>query len=49
MSKSKIAAFFDIDGTIFRNSLMVSHFNKLIQYEVFPYELKEQIQPFYRA
>lgn len=49
MSKSKIAAFFDIDGTIFRNSLMVSHFNKLIQYEVFPHELKEQIQPFYRA
>lgn len=29
-----IAAFFDIDGTIFRNSLMIEHFKKLIKYEV---------------
>lgn len=29
-----IAAFFDIDGTIFRNSLMVEHFKKLVKYEV---------------
>ena len=28
------AAFFDIDGTIFRNSLMIKHFQKLISYEV---------------
>ena len=27
-------AFFDIDGTIFRNSLMIQHFKKLIKYEV---------------
>lgn len=28
------AAFFDIDGTIYRNSLMIEHFKKLIKYEV---------------
>ena len=28
------AAFFDIDGTIYRNSLMVEHFKKLIKYEI---------------
>lgn len=31
---SNIAAFFDIDGTIFRNSLMIEHFKKLISFEV---------------
>ncbi|NLY45495.1 MAG: HAD-IB family hydrolase [Tissierella sp.] len=31
---TKIAAFFDIDGTIFRNSLMIEHFQKLISFEV---------------
>jgi HAD superfamily hydrolase (TIGR01490 family) len=31
---SNIVAFFDIDGTIFRNSLMIEHFKKLIKYEV---------------
>lgn len=29
-----IAAFFDIDGTIFRNSLMIQHFQKLMDFEV---------------
>lgn len=29
-----VVAFFDIDGTIFRNSLMIEHFRKLIKYEV---------------
>lgn len=28
------AAFFDIDGTIFRNSLMIEHFKKLVTFEV---------------
>ena len=28
------AAFFDIDGTIFRNSLMIEHFKKLVNFEV---------------
>lgn len=31
---SSIAAFFDIDGTLYRNSLMIQHFKKLIKYEV---------------
>lgn len=29
-----IAAFFDIDGTIYRNSLLTEHFKKLIKYEL---------------
>lgn len=28
-----IGAFFDIDGTLFRNALMIEHFKKLIKYE----------------
>lgn len=31
---ANIAAFFDIDGTIFRNSLMIEHFKKLMTFEV---------------
>lgn len=31
---SNVAAFFDIDGTLYRNSLMIQHFKKLIKYEV---------------
>ncbi|MBU0278767.1 MULTISPECIES: HAD family phosphatase [unclassified Gemella] len=30
----KIAAFFDIDGTLYRDSLMTEHFKKLIKYEI---------------
>jgi HAD superfamily hydrolase (TIGR01490 family) len=29
-----IAAFFDIDGTIYRNSLLTEHFKKLIKYDL---------------
>lgn len=29
-----IVAFFDIDGTIFRNSLMIEHFRTLIKFEI---------------
>lgn len=29
-----IGAFFDIDGTLYRNSLLVEHFKKLIKFEV---------------
>lgn len=29
-----IAAFFDIDGTLYRDQLMLGHFKKLIKYEV---------------
>ena len=38
-----IAAFFDIDGTIYRNALLIEHFKKLIKYELFDdiqYKLK---------
>ncbi|WP_101773366.1 HAD family hydrolase [Peptostreptococcus faecalis] len=31
---SKIAAFFDIDGTLYRDSLLIEHFRKLIKYEI---------------
>jgi len=30
----KTAAFFDIDGTLYRDSLMIAHFKKLLKYEV---------------
>lgn len=33
---SNIAAFFDIDGTIFRDSLLIEHFKKLIKYNIIP-------------
>ena len=29
-----VAAFFDIDGTIARESLMIEHFKRLIKYEI---------------
>ncbi|MDN5352624.1 MAG: hypothetical protein PWQ12_1545 [Clostridiales bacterium] len=29
-----VAAFLDIDGTLYRNSLMIEHFKKLVKYEV---------------
>lgn len=32
--KKTLAAFFDIDGTLYRDSLMVEHFKKLLKYEV---------------
>lgn len=38
-----IAAFFDIDGTIYRNALLIEHFKKMIKYEIFDdihYKLK---------
>ncbi|MFA5524745.1 MAG: HAD-IB family hydrolase [Tissierellales bacterium] len=43
-----IAAFFDIDGTIYRNSLMIEHFKKLIKYEVIdPYIWHSKIKHTY--
>ena len=33
--KKNVAAFFDIDGTIYRNALLIEHFKKLIKYELF--------------
>lgn len=33
-----IAALFDIDGTIFRDSLLTAHFKKLVKYEIISYD-----------
>lgn len=43
------AAFFDIDGTLFRNSLLIEHFKKLIKYEVIDISvwIDEVRDPFY--
>lgn len=32
--KKNIVAFFDIDGTLYRDSLLIEHFKKLIKYEL---------------
>lgn len=43
-----IVAFFDIDGTLFRNSLMIEHFKKLIKYEVIDNSLwHNKVKPVY--
>ena len=34
MDKKNIAAFFDIDGTLYRDSLMIEHFKKLLKYDI---------------
>lgn len=34
-----IVAFFDIDGTLYRDSLMVEHFKKLIKYDIIDQKL----------
>jgi len=41
---TQIAALFDIDGTIFRDSLAVEHFNHLVKYDVIPKEAKLLMQ-----
>lgn len=44
----RVAAFFDIDGTLFRNSLMIQHFKKLIKYEIIdPSIWYSKIKPVY--
>jgi predicted nucleic-acid-binding protein len=42
-------AFFDIDGTVFRSSLLIEIVNALIADEVFPTEAKEEIREVYEA
>ncbi|NLW39418.1 MAG: HAD-IB family hydrolase [Tissierellia bacterium] len=43
-----IGAFFDIDGTLFRNSLMIQHFKKLIRYEIIdPSIWYNKVKPIY--
>ena len=34
----RIAAFFDIDGTIYRDSLVTELYKKLLKYEIIPKE-----------
>ncbi len=44
----KIGAFFDIDGTIARNSLMIEHFKKLVNFEIIDQRLYyEKVYPAY--
>lgn len=45
----KTAAIFDIDGTIFRDSLLLKHLEKGVQYDLFPVALEEEIKPYKRA
>lgn len=48
MNKKKIAAFFDIDGTLYRDSLMTEHFKKLIKYEILDEKIwVNDIKPLY--
>lgn len=34
MNNKQVAAFFDIDGTFYRDSLLIEHFKRLIKYEI---------------
>lgn len=44
-----IGAFFDIDGTLYRNALMIEHFKKLIKYEyIDPLIWHQEIKHVYR-
>lgn len=40
----KIAAIFDIDGTVFRDSLLLQHLEKCVDYDVFPTCAREEIK-----
>lgn len=44
-----IAAIFDVDGTIFRDSLLLRHMDKCVDYDVFPSKVKEEVKPYYHA
>lgn len=45
----KIGAFFDIDGTIARDSLMIEHFKKLVNFEIIDQKLYyEKVYPAYQ-
>ena len=39
-----IAAIFDIDGTIFRDSLLLKHMEKCVSYDVFPNSVNAEIK-----
>lgn len=44
-----IAAIFDIDGTIFRDSLLLHHLDKCVSYDVFPQSAQLELKPFRNA
>ena len=47
---SQIAAFFDIDGTIYREGLITEVFKKLVTHEIIQSERwRDEVQPFYSA
>lgn len=41
----EIVAIFDIDGTIFRDSLLLHHMEKCIAYDVFPISVEMELKP----
>lgn len=41
---NNIAAIFDIDGTVFRDSLLLQHLEKCVDYDVFPQNAKDEIK-----
>ena len=41
----EIAAIFDIDGTVFRDSLLLHHMEKCIAYDVFPILVEMELKP----
>lgn len=45
----KKVAFFDIDGTLFRSSLLIEVVEKLVAEGVFPHEAKQTYIPFYNS
>lgn len=40
----KTAAIFDIDGTVFRDSLLLQHLEKCVDYDVFPEQARAEIK-----
>lgn len=44
-----IAAIFDVDGTIFRDSLLLRHMDKCVDYDVFPSIVQEKVKPYFHA
>ncbi len=48
-SKPLRIAVFDIDGTIFRSSLLIEYIREMVRHELFPRAALEEIQPAFHA
>lgn len=48
-SKPLRIAVFDIDGTLFRSSLLIEYIHEMVRHEIFPHEALEEIQPAFHA